>query len=98
MTNTSDEKKPGHDAMTNKPLPESGNPAKPTSDLAENVDGFGLPKGKALADAIDEIALRLKIPREQAREIALHAIATLQDEIGRRGLPADDMLAPWMET
>jgi hypothetical protein len=53
--------------------------------------------GCALAAAIDEIALRLAIPREEAREIAKRAIAALREDIARRGLPADDLPQRWVE-
>ena len=98
MTDASDENMPDANAMTIKPLPEPENAEKAGSLLAANVDGFGLPKGQALADAIDEIALRLKIPQEHAREIARRAIAKLQAEISRRGMRADDMPAAWVES
>jgi hypothetical protein len=53
--------------------------------------------GCALAAAIDEIALRLSVSREDAREIAKRAIAALQEDIARRGLPADDLPQAWVE-
>jgi hypothetical protein len=55
------------------------------------------PAGCALAAAIDEIALRLSIPREEAREIAKRAIAALEEDLARRGLPADDLPQAWVE-